>query len=112
MAVLGWQDPSVAGSPYTATLWSNGQRTSLGALPGASFSEATAINNLGQVVGWSYAAQEYQDNLIHHATLWSNGQITDLGTMGGITSEANGINSAGQIVGFASFASGVSHAFL
>jgi probable HAF family extracellular repeat protein len=112
MASWGWQEPSVAGSPYTATLWSNGQTISLGALPGASFSQATAINNLGQIVGWSYAAQEYQGNPIHHATLWSNGQITDLGTMGGIASEANGINSAGQVVGFASFASGVSHAFL
>jgi probable HAF family extracellular repeat protein len=112
MAGWGWQDPSVAGSPYTATLWSNGQRINLGALPGASFSQATALNDLGQVAGWSYAAQEYQNNPIHHAALWSNGQITDLGTMGGIASEANGINNAGQIVGFATFASGISHAFL
>jgi probable HAF family extracellular repeat protein len=34
----------------------------------------------------------------HHAFLWRNGVMTDLGTLGA-TSHAEGINSAGQIVG-------------
>ncbi len=37
--------------------------------------------------------------------------LTDLGTLGGTTSRANGINTAGTIVGFATTAGGDSHAF-
>ena len=60
-------------------------------------SRALAINNLGQVVGYSQAGP-FKD----HAFLYSNGTMKDLGTIGGVAagiSQAADINEKGQIVG-------------
>ncbi len=35
-----------------------------------------------------------------HAVLWDKGEVIDLGTLGGGRSKPNGINPAGQVVGF------------
>jgi probable HAF family extracellular repeat protein len=71
---------------------------------------ATAINNKGQIVGWSYTASGLATQI--HAFSYSEGKMTDLGTLGGDTSEAYGINDSGQIVGWSKTASGEVHAFL
>jgi probable HAF family extracellular repeat protein len=70
---------------------------------------AVAINDRGDVVGYSYTA-----DLLLHATLWSNGATIDLGTLpGGMISEATGINNRGDIVGWSNYGgTGYSHAFL
>jgi probable HAF family extracellular repeat protein len=61
---------------------------------GGSYSCAFAVNNSGQIVGYSETASgEY------HAFIWQNGVMRDLGTLGGSGSEAWGINNAGQVVG-------------
>jgi probable HAF family extracellular repeat protein len=52
-----------------------------------------AINDSGQVAGATAGGTG-------HALLYSNGTITDLGTLGGTTSAAAGINSAGDVVGW------------
>jgi probable HAF family extracellular repeat protein len=66
-------------------------------LPGGVFSEATAINERGQIVGRSDTASEDPD---FHAVLWEGGEVIDLGTLpGGRYSYATGINNKGQIVG-------------
>ena len=72
----------------------------LGTLPNGPASTpnvyATAINNNGQVVG-------YTDGLISHAFVWQNGKMTDLGTLSGgnTSSQATAINDQGVIVGTA-----------
>jgi probable HAF family extracellular repeat protein len=77
----------------------------LGTLPGGSSSEATGINNSGQVVGSSDSSSGTR------AFLYSGGTMSNLGTLPGINnSYATGINNSGQVVGN-SFP-GASHAFL
>lgn len=67
----------------------------LGVLPGGAFSEATDINESGQVIGHSDIGGG-----ITHAFLYSEGVIIDLTPqIGGTISYANGINSRGEIVG-------------
>jgi probable HAF family extracellular repeat protein len=90
--------------PFTACehgfLWENGVMTDLGAIAGA-FSQATAINDRGQIVGSSTTTASGDS----HAVLWDDGRIVDLGTLpddnfGG--SGATAINNRGQIVGLTS----------
>ncbi len=66
----------------------------LGTLPGGGFSNALNVNDRGQIVGLSGAADGTM-----HAVLWDNGVVIDLGTLGGTSSAAWDINNRGQIVG-------------
>ena len=90
-----------------AFLWQDGKMIDLGLLPSHPIcrhklavicenmgSEATAINDRGQIVGSSVNAADNK-----HAFLWQNGKMADLGTLGGIYSTATSINDRGQIVG-------------
>src|SRR5215218_6346129 len=74
---------------------------------GGSRSWASAINDSGQVVGYSYLAGD-QNN---HAFLYKDAKMTDLGTLGGTSSEAKGINKSGQVVGWSDNSSGERRAF-
>jgi probable HAF family extracellular repeat protein len=79
--------PSIDASPASASV-DEYVAVDLGTLFG-TFSEATAINPRGQVVGNS-----------GHAFLWENGVMTDLGSLEvGRSSFATDINPAGQVVG-------------
>jgi probable HAF family extracellular repeat protein len=92
-----------------AFIWDKeGGLKNLGELPGGVYSFGQWINEAGEVVGGSDAAGFF------HATLWKNGAVIDLGTVYGETcSQANSINSRGQIVGFASAdCNNEDHAFL
>lgn len=88
--------------------------TDLGTLAGGGSvagggSGANAINNAGQVVGLSTAA----DNNVHAYITGPNGEgMTDLGTLGGSHSQAYGINETGQVVGTSITAEGENHAFI
>jgi probable HAF family extracellular repeat protein len=68
---------------------------------GGLYSSATAINNVGQIVGWSDTAVLPWPSISRHATLWNDGaHVTYLGTLGGDQSNATGINDSGQVVGW------------
>lgn len=60
----------------------------------------TAINNSGNVVGYSDGG---------HVLLWSQGILTDLGSMGGSFAVASGLNDSGQIAGTMSTPNGIEH---
>jgi len=75
---------------------------------GGSRSWASAINDSGQVVGYSYLAGDQN----YHAFLYKDGKMTDLRTLGGTSSVAKGINKSGQVVGWSDNSSGERHAFL
>jgi probable HAF family extracellular repeat protein len=80
-------------------LWQHGRMTDLGTLSGkpSAYSEANAINNLGQIIGRSETAHG-----VYHAFLWQKGRMTDLGTLSGkpsADSEAFAINDRGQVLG-------------
>jgi probable HAF family extracellular repeat protein len=72
--------------------------TDLGALPGGTFSQATAIANDTLLGGLATNADGTQ-----HAVLWHNGLVTDLGTpgLGGPNSAAFGVNERGHATGLA-----------
>ncbi len=97
-----------------AFLYSGGNMTDLGTLPGDAISSALSINSSGQIVGWSAPAnaENAQSGLPFHAFLYSGGLMMSLGTLGGNTSYAQAINNSGQIVGRSDTASGGSEAFL
>ena len=80
--------------------------TDLGAL-GAGQSYAWAINNSGQITGYSDTSKGEM-----HAFLWNGGTLTDLGTLGGKYSFAYAINNYGQMVGAGYTASREEHACL
>jgi probable HAF family extracellular repeat protein len=77
-----------------AFLWKNGAMTNLGSL-GGSCTNATAINNRGQVVGYSYLAED----ATFHPFIWDQGSFRDLGTTGDFGYAAT-LNDAGDVVGW------------
>jgi probable HAF family extracellular repeat protein len=82
---------------YHAFIWnSDTGMTDLGTL-GGNTSYALGINDSGEVVGYSYLA----DNVTRHAFTWTAaGGMVDLGTLpGGAWSEGQKINASGEISG-------------
>ena len=78
----------------------------LGTLAGGSVSEATAINNLNQVVGWSNLGSGQQEDRrvdkssFRHGFLWAEGRLCDLNPEDGVDIRLpRGINDAGTVVG-------------
>jgi probable HAF family extracellular repeat protein len=68
---------------------------------------ATSVNSKGEVAGWSDAPGASRPT---HAFLYTSGTgLIDLGTLGGVGSEALGINESGNVAGAFLTTSGVSH---
>jgi len=73
--------------------------TNLGSL-GGTCTNAIALNNRGQVVGYSFLAGDE----VFHPFRWANGNLVDLGTLGGRQGVAQRLNEAGDIAGWESLA--------
>lgn len=91
-------------------LYSNGNVTDVGTLPGGNGSSAYDINNAGQVIGPSYV-NSLNDGKTH-SFLYENENMKDIGVSFDYSSP-NAINDSGQIVGYARASSlGPDYAFL
>jgi probable HAF family extracellular repeat protein len=104
-----------------AFLWENGVMQDLGTLPGGTDAMAFLINERGQIVGQSYAANSIvppaigcvDSPLTLYGFFWEKGQMTDIGTLGGHCAFPYSLNNRGQVVGQANLAGDIrSHPFL
>lgn len=97
----------VAGSNGSAFVVLKGNVEDLAMPSGMNWSAAYGINDAGVVVGDGRSANGTFQGLI-----WNpDGSVQTLGTLGGVSSQAMGINNSGEVVGFASLATGYQHAF-
>ncbi len=112
--VVGWAENTVRDPTcsqvdeqylqFHAVIWGPGRRQikDLPPLPGDSASAATAINDLGQVVGISGRCDRAFGRFSAiHSVLWKDGVPTNIGDLGGVAwNTPVAINRRGDIVGF------------
>lgn len=100
-------DPLIGIPEFRAVLWQNGGITDLGTLEGGYQSLALAVNNGGQVAGFSLNTISdpfclFAPGLCNTQTrafLWQSGVMQDLGTLGGNDAIASFVNQRGQVTG-------------
>jgi len=92
-----------ASGDWHSALWDKSGITDLENFGDDPFGSAWAINNCGQIVGFS--GVDFSDITTAHALLWENGSMINLQTQiptdsGWVLRQALGINDRGQIAGF------------
>lgn len=99
-----------------ATYWWGSGKIDMGTLGGPD-SNAYAINQLGQAIGWSYTsynANEFGHPDVH-PLIWNarDRKMQDIGSLGGSCGVATAINNRGQVVGGSNLSGDLTmHAFL
>jgi probable HAF family extracellular repeat protein len=94
--------------PYLVDL-NTGTLTELESFGGLTVAEA--VNDLGQVVGWS----SFPDAEAHYEAFITGPdglEMMSLGTLGGVRSRAHDVNNSGQVAGWAETAGGDLRAFI
>jgi len=121
--VVGWAETAIHDPTCTppqvlqfeAVIWGpkRGQVQPLLPIYNDPDSAATAVNNMGQVVGISGICENAVGDLsATHAVLWENGTVTDLKSLGGNAwNTPAAINNLGQVVGFSENSESNIHAF-
>ena len=94
--LAGDVNPATGNLIYHPFFYDKGVMTDMGTL-GGDTGFVTWLNDAGAAVGTADLPGP-SGGQSHHAFLWRNGVMTDLGSLGS-SSHAEGINSAGQIVG-------------
>lgn len=102
----GMIDPLIGFPEFRAVIWKNDKIMDLGTMAGGYESLANAVNNRGQVVGFStntipdpFSFFPFPGATQSRAFLWQKGAMQDLGTLGGPDANAIAINERGQIAG-------------
>jgi probable HAF family extracellular repeat protein len=123
----GALDPNTGYPAENAVLFKNGSVINLGTLPGGHESQATAINDRGQVAGFGDNGVRDPVSIFGpvngpgdpgwvtqtRSFIWQNGKMRDLGTLGGDFGAANYVNDAGDVTGWTTVpGDSTAHAFL
>jgi probable HAF family extracellular repeat protein len=105
----GETDPINGNPEFRAVVWKKGQISDLGTLDGGHVSGSFAVNNRGQVAGFSTNGTADPFSFWYgglpggtqtRAFVSQNGLMQDLGTLGGPDAGAFLVNERGQIAGF------------
>ena len=80
-------------SSFHAAIWDQGNLTDLGTLEGVGSSNATDINDNGQIIGYSSTTSGYG-----HYFFYENGTMTDIGRY-----QAKALNDMGTVLVYASY---------
>jgi probable HAF family extracellular repeat protein len=88
-------------TPYRrAAIFNNGIATELGTLRGGVYSRANAINSQGWVVGFTSENLDQPDGRAFLIRAFERGaRMIELGTLGGLHSQAFGVNDSGFVTG-------------
>lgn len=102
--VAGWDQVPGGTDRRLPVRWTGGTPTLLDTLPQHTNARGLAINASGVVVGQSSPGPTGGDGA--RAVVWNGTSPVDLGTLGGQQSLAQGINDAGQVVGWSLLSDG------